>query len=127
MDITIDPKRKRRKSGHTSEKSVQDKPIENSNLKDNDMFYVDEKAYKMPPDLKNLPEFDWNNPENQKILKTEEEVRIKKYGKLTCKQMDQICEIKEILLKEDSALPRKRAFDLAWEKVTGKKLPIIEK
>jgi len=83
MDITIDPKRKRRKSGHTSEKSVQDKPIENSNLKDNDMFYVDEKAYKMPPDLKNLPEFDWNNPENQKILKTEEEVRIKKYGKLT--------------------------------------------
>ena len=91
------------------------------------MFYVDEKAYKMPPDLKNLPEFDWNNPENQKILKTEEEVRIKKYGKLTCKQMDQICEIKEILLKEDSALPRKRAFDLDWEKVTGKKLPIIEK
>ncbi|MEK7790056.1 MAG: hypothetical protein AAB309_00335 [Deltaproteobacteria bacterium] len=109
------------------EKSVQDKPIENTSIKDDEMFYVGGKAYKMPSDLKDLPEFDWNDPENQKMLKAEEEAQIKKYGKLTCKQMDQICETKAILLKEDSALPRKKAFDLAWEKVTGKKLPTIEK
>lgn len=86
------------------------------------MFYVDGKAFKMPPDLKDLPEFDWDDPENQKMMKAEEEARIKKYGKLTCKQMDRICEAKETLLNEDLTLSRKKAFDLAWERVTGKRL-----
>jgi len=41
--------------------------------------------------------------------------------------MDQIYEIKDTLLKENPTLSRKKAFDLALERVTGKKLPSIEK
>lgn len=81
----------------------------------------------MAPDLWDLEEFDWDDPENQKWLKEEEEKRIRKYGKLTCEQYDKIIEVKDSLLKEKPTMERKKAFDLAWEKVTGKKLPIIEK
>jgi hypothetical protein len=121
MDIIQTRRKKKKKSESTSEKSVQDKALEDISL-GADTFTVDGKIYKMPPDLNNLPEFDWDDPENQKMIQKEEAVRIKKYGKLTCKQMDQICKVKEALLKEKPALPRKKAFDLSWEKVTGKKL-----
>lgn len=85
------------------------------------------KITAMAPDLWDLEEFDWDDPENQKWLKEEEEKRIRKYGKLTCEQYDKIIEVKDSLLKEHPIIERKKAFDLAWKKVTGKKLPIIEK
>lgn len=81
------------------------------------------KITAMAPDLWDLEEFDWDDPENQKWLKEEEEKRIRKYGKLTCEQYDKIIEVKDSLLKEHPSMERKKAFNLAWEKMTGKKLP----
>ena len=91
------------------------------------LFIFEDKIGAMAPDLWEMEEFDWDDPENQKWLKEEEEKRIKKYGKLTSKQYDKIIDIKEALLREEPTLPGKKAFDFAWEKVTGKKLPFIEK
>ena len=122
MDTIRIQKSKRRKLGHTSAKLARGKAIEDIKKYDDDTFTVNGKIYKMPADLKNLPEFDWDDPENQKMVQREEEERIKKYGRLTCEQLDQICLVKEEILKDNPKLQRKKAFDLAWEKVTGKKL-----
>ncbi|MBI2609094.1 MAG: hypothetical protein HYW47_05775 [Deltaproteobacteria bacterium] len=91
------------------------------------LFIFGGKIVAMAPDLWEMEEFDWDDPESQKWLKEEEEKRIKKYGKLTYEQYNKIVEIKETLLKENTNIKGVKAFDLAWEKVTGKKLSIIEK
>ena len=86
------------------------------------LFIFDGKIGAMAPDLWEMEEFDWDDPESQRWLKEEEEKRIKKYGKLTTKQYEKILDIKEALLREKPTLPGKKAFDLAWENITGKKL-----
>jgi len=99
-----------------------------SHIADEEFLLIFErKITAMAPDLWEMEEFDWDDPKNQKMIQEEEETRIKKYGKLNSKQMDQIYEIKDTLLKENPTLSRKKAFDLALERVTGKKLPSIEK
>ena len=80
----------------------------------------------IPDDVKNLPEFDWDNPKNQEWLAKEEEQNIRRYGKLTTEQMNQIYKIKCHLLENNPSLDPKKAFDLAWEKVLKKKLSSYE-
>lgn len=76
----------------------------------------------MPDDIKNLPEFDCDDPDTQVWVRKEEEQNIKKYGKLTTEQMNQIYKIKCQLLNDNPSLDPKKAFDLAWEKAFQKKL-----
>src|SRR3989338_604163 len=91
------------------------------------LFIFEDKIGAMAPDLWEMEEFDWDALESQKWLKEEEEKRIKKYDKLTYEQYNKIVEIKETLLKKNTNIKGVKAFDLAWEKVTGKKLSVIEK
>lgn len=94
-----------------------------SHIDDEEFLSIDEgKITAWAPDLWEMEEFDWDDPENQKWLKEEEEKRIKKYGRLTSEQYDKIIDLKEALLKEEPTLPGEKAFDLAWKKVTGKKI-----
>src|SRR3989338_496644 len=57
------------------------------------LLLFDNKITAMAPDLWDLDEFDWDDPKNQKMLKEEEEARVKKYGRLTSEQYGKIIKI----------------------------------
>lgn len=131
MDFFQTQKSKKKQREHISEKSVQDKASygtekENTNTKNKitETFEVDGKLYPLPPDYYELEEFDLDDPENIKMMKEEEDAFIRRYGKLTCEQFDEICLIKDKIITENPQLNRREAFDLAWGKITGKKQSI---
>lgn len=131
MAITQIQKSKKKQQEPVSEKSALDKVSyvterENINTKSEstETFEVNGVLYPLPPDYHELEEFDLDDPENIKIMKEEEEAFIRRYGKLTCEQFDEICLIKDKIISEKPGLNRRESFDLAWEQFTGKKLPI---
>lgn len=130
MDISRIQKLKKKRLEHTSGKSARGKATYatkrgNSVTKNEkiETFEVDGIHYPLPPDYYELEEFDLDDPENIKMMKEEEEANIRKYGRLTSKELDEICIIKEDIISKNPGIKRKKAFDLAWEKFTGKKLP----
>lgn len=131
MATTHIQKSKKKQQGLDSEKSAQDKVTygtgkENINIKskNDETFEVDGILYPLPPDYHELEEFDWDDPENIKMVQEEENAFAKKYGRLTSEQFDEICLIKDKIKIQKPELNRGEAFDLAWEQYTGKKLPI---
>src|SRR3989338_11640906 len=125
MDITIDRRKRKKELGSTSQTSSGDKRTGDIKNKTKGTFEVDGKIYPLPPDYDESVEFDWGGPENQWFVKKIEEEsrqREKKYGKLTVAQSEAIYKETETLMACDSSLSRKKAYNFAWEKVTGKKL-----
>lgn len=53
-----------------------------------DEIEVDGKILKMPDDLKDLPEMDYDDPAVKKQIAAEDAERIRKYGRLTCEEAE---------------------------------------
>lgn len=86
MDITRDLKKRKRKSECGLLTPVPGKPIQSSIDEENKIMLENGEMIEIPADIKNLPEFDWDDPNTQAWVKKEEEQNIKKYGKLTTEQ-----------------------------------------
>ncbi len=86
MDTTRDQKSEKKRSARTSEKSSHD----NTDQKINDVSYTldDGRVVKMAPDLKDLPEFDWDDPNQKKWAEEQLEKWRKKHPTLTQEEMD---------------------------------------
>jgi hypothetical protein len=74
MDTIRDPKMKKNESVKTLRKQSQDNPID--------------ALIETPPDLNDLPEVDYNDPNVIAWLKEVEEDRLKKYGRLTAEEFE---------------------------------------
>ena len=96
MDIIRNQKSEKKKSARTSEKLSRD----NTDPKINDDTYTldDGRTIEMAPDLKNLPEFDWDDPQQRKWAEEQLEKWKKKNPKLTQEEVDR--RIDEILESE---------------------------
>jgi hypothetical protein len=123
MDTTQNQKRKKSESWRGSEKPSQDKQTRQKSNLDSETITVRGEKVTLPPDIKNLQEFDWDDPKNKKWIKEQDKKTVERYGRLSTEQMESIYKAKLRLLSQSPALDEKRAFDLAWEHVTGKKLP----
>ena len=96
MDITRDRKLEKKKSARTSGKSSRDNTDQRI---DNDMYTLEDgRTVKMAPDLKDLPEFDWDDPKQKKWAEDQMEKWQKKHPNLTREELDR--RIDEILESE---------------------------
>lgn len=84
------------------------------------IVFVNTTLHSGNPDYYAFEEFDLDDPENIKMIQEEEEANIRKNGRITCEELDEICISKEKIIRKNPAIKRKNAFDLAWGKFTGK-------
>jgi hypothetical protein len=96
MDITRDRKLEKKKSARTSEKSSRDNTDQQI---DHDTYTLEDgRTVKMAPDLKDLPEFDWDDPQQKKWAEDQMEKWQKRHPNLTQAELDH--KIDEILESE---------------------------
>src|SRR3989338_10336335 len=97
MDITRDLKKRRGKLEHGLEKPSQDKRTQIN--KENKIMLENGEIIEILQDIKNLQEFDWDDPKNQEWIRELDEKNIKRYGKLSVEQMEKIYQAKLNLQK----------------------------
>ena len=117
MDITIDPKKKKKESEDVSALPSKDKRMKNIG-KNNPL-----PASKM----NDLEEFDWDDPKNQSVIKKWDENSrkfVEKYELKGDTPVDKILKLTEELKKADASLSHCHAWDQAWETIMKKKVPI---
>lgn len=102
MDISHDLKKPKEKSEHGLEKQSRANTAPET-------VEVDGKIYKMPEDLKNLEEINYDDPDVKKWLAEQEAESIRLYGKLTCEEADYMYSRRLELQKE---FPQKPAMEL---------------
>lgn len=86
MDFTRNRKLGKKRSARTSEKPSQDNinPI----ISEDEYTLDDGRVVKMAPDLKDLPEFDWDDPKQRKWAEDLLEKWRKKEPNLTSEELD---------------------------------------
>ncbi len=118
MDIIHDLNRKKKKSEHTSARLSQGKAT--GSLKD-DEYMLNGEIIKMAPDLKDLPEFNCDDPASQAWTEASEQRFKDKYGKITHEEMCRLIEIQKHLRQENPDLTPKIAANLAWDRFQQQK------
>lgn len=84
MDISQDPNKKKKGSELDSERSSQDSLISDSRNADPlDTIEIDGQVIRVADDLKGLPEFDYDDPENKKWIEEEDAAFRRRHPHLT--------------------------------------------
>jgi hypothetical protein len=114
MDISQDQKKQKRKSELGSEKRSRDSFA----LKgDKGVILIDDKPYQMPPDLRELKEVNYDDPEIKKRLVELETESLKKYGKLTPEELEYMAARRLELEKEMPDLSAETLNQLALKEL----------
>lgn len=66
---------------------------------------------------------DFSDPKIRKYLKEQHKKSFTRYGFISAEDYEEIVEYKELLRTSNPKLTHNQAFDMAYEKLTGKKLP----
>ena len=105
MDITRNQRLEKKKSARTSEKRSRGNTAQKTN--DNTYTLDDGRIVKMAPDLKDLPEFDWDDPEQKKWAEEQLEKWRKKEPNLTSEELDRRV---DALLESEKELRKKSEY-----------------
>ncbi|HLB58751.1 MAG TPA: hypothetical protein VJL87_01525 [Bdellovibrionota bacterium] len=118
MDIIRDQKKMKKRSGSTSEKSLKGK-LTGGLKKD-----INLRDKKIVSNFNKQVDSDYGDPKIRKYLKEQHQKSFKRYGFISAEDFDEIVEYKELLRSSNPKLTHNKAFDIAYEKLTGKKLPL---
>ena|SRR3990167_1795381 len=117
MDTIQAQKKTKKRSGSTSEKSLKGKLTgdtkKDTNLRDTNIVSNFNKQV----------DSDYSDPKIRKYLKEQHLESFKKYGFISAEDFDEIVDYKELLRLKNPKLSHNNAFDIAYEKLTGRKLP----
>jgi len=83
---------------------------------------LDDEPVLMAEDLIDLPEADYNDPLIQQMIKEDEESSLKRFGKITSEELEELYRRADKLQEESRGLKRREAVDVAWSRMKSEKL-----